>query len=53
MNSPTYSTLLVTTVEAHVLKVELNRPDVLNAINTQMGHDLLDVWRRLTAEPPL
>lgn len=51
MKSPAYSTLLVTTVEAHVLKVELNRPDVLNAISTQMGHDLLDVWRRLTAEP--
>ena len=51
MKSPAYSTLLVTPVETHVLKVELNRPDVLNAISTQMGHDLLDIWQRLTAEP--
>jgi enoyl-CoA hydratase/carnithine racemase len=35
----------------HVLLVRLNRPQVLNALNTQMGHDLLDLWTRLTAEP--
>ena len=34
-----------------VLVVKLNRPEVLNAINTQMGHDLLDLWTRLTAQP--
>jgi enoyl-CoA hydratase/carnithine racemase len=34
-----------------VLLVRLNRPDVLNAINTQMGHDLYDLWTRLTADP--
>lgn len=34
-----------------VLVVKLNRPEVLNAINTQMGRDLLDLWTRLTAEP--
>ena len=27
--------------------VTLNRPEVLNAINTQMGRDLLDLWTRL------
>ncbi len=35
----------------HVLLVTLNRPEVLNAINTQMGRDLYDLWTRLTAEP--
>jgi len=34
-----------------VLVVKLNRPEVLNAINTQMGHDLFDLWTRLTAQP--
>jgi enoyl-CoA hydratase/carnithine racemase len=37
--------------EAHVLVVMLNRPEVLNALNTQMGHDLLDLWSRLIADP--
>jgi enoyl-CoA hydratase/carnithine racemase len=31
--------------------VRLNRPDVLNAINTQMGRDQFDLWTRITAEP--
>ena len=34
-----------------VLIVRLNRPEVLNAINTQMGRDLYDLWTRLTADP--
>ncbi|HEX2651681.1 MAG TPA: enoyl-CoA hydratase-related protein [Burkholderiales bacterium] len=34
-----------------VLLVTLNRPEVLNAINTQMGHDQLDLWSRITAGP--
>jgi enoyl-CoA hydratase len=34
-----------------ILVVKLNRPEVLNAINTQMGHDLLDLWTRLTVDP--
>jgi enoyl-CoA hydratase/carnithine racemase len=29
----------------------LNRPEVLNALNTQMGRDKLDLWTRLAAEP--
>jgi len=36
---------------AHVLLVTLNRPEVLNAINTQMGRDLYELWTRLSAEP--
>jgi enoyl-CoA hydratase len=46
-----YQTLKVENREAHVLQVTLNRPEVLNAINTQMGRDLFDLWTRLTAEP--
>ena len=35
----------------HVLLVTLNRPEVLNAINTQMGRDLYGLWTELTAAP--
>jgi enoyl-CoA hydratase/carnithine racemase len=35
----------------HVLLVKLNRPDVLNALNSQMGRELLELWTRLTPEP--
>lgn len=51
MNFPAYDTLELKQVGDHVLVVTLNRPEVLNAINTQMGRDLLDLWTRLTAEP--
>ncbi len=50
MSLPTYPTLLTTMVEPHVLLVTLNRPEVGNAINTQAGRDLLDLWNRLTEE---
>jgi enoyl-CoA hydratase len=45
-----YQTLLVEMMSPHVLKVTLNRPEVRNAMNTQMGHDMLDLWTRLTAD---
>jgi enoyl-CoA hydratase len=45
-----YQTLAVES-QNEVLVVKLNRPEVLNAINTQMGHDLYDLWTRLTADP--
>jgi enoyl-CoA hydratase/carnithine racemase len=48
MNFPSYATLALEMVEPHVLVIRLNRPEVANAINTQMGHDMLDLWRRLT-----
>lgn len=51
MNLPTYDTLALATPEPHLLVVTLNRPQVLNAINTKMGLDTLDLWTRLTAEP--
>jgi enoyl-CoA hydratase/carnithine racemase len=51
MTWPAYTTLLLDTPHPHVLRVTLNRPEVLNAINTQMGLDTLDLWTRLTARP--
>jgi len=50
MNLPSYSTLLVSMAEPHILKVTLNRPEVGNALNTQMGHDFFDLWSRLTED---
>ena len=46
-----YITLRTETVDGHVLLVTLNRPEVSNAINTQMGRDLLDLWSGLIAAP--
>jgi enoyl-CoA hydratase/carnithine racemase len=46
-----YSTFQCELPQPHVLLVTLNRPEVRNAFNTQMGHDLLDLWTRLTVDP--
>ncbi len=51
MTLPQYETLAIEQRGGHVLLVALNRPAALNAINTQMGRDTLDLWTRLTAEP--
>jgi enoyl-CoA hydratase/carnithine racemase len=48
---PDYATIKTETPAPHVLLVTLNRPEVANAFNTQMGRDLLDLWTRLVAEP--
>lgn len=48
---PKYETVTTEIVAPHVLKVTLNRPQVGNAISTQVGHDMLDLWNRLTADP--
>ena len=50
MPFPSYSTLALDSRGDHVLVVTLNRPQVLNALNTQMGNDQIDLWTRLTAE---
>ncbi len=46
-----YQTLSLEQRDGHLLLVTLNRPQVLNALNTQMGKDKLDLWTRLAAEP--
>ena len=51
MSLPEYETLSLAHDSAQVLVLKLNRPDVLNAINTRMGRETLDVWTRLVAEP--
>lgn len=50
MELPTYPTLDARLHDEHVLVVTLNRPEALNAINTQMGRDLFDIWMRLTVD---
>ena len=46
-----YQTIRIEPHGEHVLVVTLNRPEVANALNTQMGRDLLDLWSGLVAEP--
>src|SRR5690606_32500967 len=46
-----YATLSIERRGEHVLVARLNRPEVLNALDTQMGRELLDLWTRLAAAP--
>lgn len=48
---PAYTTLEFKQVSTNVLQVCLNRPEVGNALNTQMALDLLELWTRLTDVP--
>ena len=52
MTLPTsWQTLAVAAPEPHVLLVTLNRPQLANALNTQMGIELRDLWVGLTRDP--
>jgi enoyl-CoA hydratase/carnithine racemase len=46
-----YETLALEMREENLLLVTLNRPEVRNAINTQMGIDLLDLFEGLVPDP--
>lgn len=46
-----YETLLIEMVRPHLLLLTLNRPEVGNAMNTQMGIDLLNLWTALITDP--
>jgi enoyl-CoA hydratase/carnithine racemase len=46
-----YETIRTEVAAPQVLVVMLNRPEVANALNTQMGRDLLDLWTGLIAQP--
>lgn len=48
---PQLDTIALDMAAPHVLRARLNRPEVANALNTQMGRDLLALWTQLTAEP--
>ena len=47
MKDLTYATLLLDEPGEHLLRVTFNRPERRNAISTQLGHDMLDVFSRL------
>jgi enoyl-CoA hydratase len=49
--SKSYETLRLETPAPHILVVTLNRPEFANALNTQMGRDLLELWTGLIVEP--
>jgi enoyl-CoA hydratase len=51
MDLPIFETLRVERDGEHVLVVTLDRPDALNALNTQMGLEQHALWSGLTAEP--
>jgi enoyl-CoA hydratase/carnithine racemase len=46
-----FATLRIEHPTEHVLLATLNRPAAANAMNTQMGRDLLELFSRLTADP--
>jgi len=46
-----YQTLQTTEPQPHTLQVALNRPEVANAMNTQMGLDLLDLFHAIGGAP--
>jgi enoyl-CoA hydratase/carnithine racemase len=45
-----FETIAVARRDNHVLVVTLNRPDVANALNTQMGLDLMELFEGLTVD---
>ncbi len=51
MSLPQYETMRAGRDGEHVLVVTLDRPQVLNALDTQMMRELHDLWTRLAAEP--
>lgn len=44
MKMENYKTIKVSVLEGHILKVALSRPDVLNALNQDMFHELHEVF---------
>ncbi len=46
-----YETLLLDHPQDHVLQVTINRPERRNAMNTQLGRDMLDVFSALLLDP--
>src|SRR5947208_3000455 len=50
-NSSAFETLSVEPVDEHVTIVRLNRPDASNALNTQMGRDLVRYFEDTALDP--
>ena len=51
MTLPSFATLALERHGEQVLLVRMNRPEVLNALDTQMGRDQRELWTRLAAAP--
>ena len=47
----TYATLQMSQPQPHTLLIFLNRPEIANAMNTQMGLDLLDLFHGIGGAP--
>jgi enoyl-CoA hydratase/carnithine racemase len=45
-----FDTIALSRADDHTLTVTLNRPEVSNALNTQMGLDLVEVFERLSID---
>jgi len=45
-----YSTLSIHKPDLHIVSITLNRPKSLNALNTQMGHDLISIFEQFQLE---
>ena len=50
-DTPAFETLSVEPVDEHVTIVRLNRPDASNALNTQMGRDLVRCFEDAALDP--
>ena len=50
-DTPAFETLSVEPVDEHVAIVRLNRPDASNALNTQMGRDLVRYFEDVALDP--
>ena len=48
---PSFETLVTESTQPQTLLVRLNRPDFANAMNTQMGRDLLALFDSIAADP--
>ena len=50
-DTPTFETLSIEPVDEHVTIVRLNRPEASNALNTQMGRDLVRCFEDVALDP--
>ena len=46
-----FSTILYETSDDHVATITLNRPEVLNAFDRTMCHEVRDAWRMVKEDP--
>jgi len=53
LGSTPIETLHLEEIDGQILVIRLDRPDVSNAISTQMGHELIRVFGALEADPTL